>query len=72
MKKPELTVVERAQAMGDRSRVVAFLDHIGETSKEGRAQVLDACANGYEHGTAQEVRAFFISRFNNMGAHDRA
>lgn len=37
MKKPELTVVERAQAMADRTRVNAWLDHIGETSPEGRA-----------------------------------
>lgn len=60
------------EGMGDKEKVIAWLDHVGETSPEGRAQVLEACAKGYEHGTAQEVRAYFVSRFNTMGIHDRA
>ena len=65
MKKPELTVVERAQAMGDRAKVNSWLDWINERNPEIRADVLDQCAKD------PEARAYFVERHRTMGQHDK-
>ena len=58
-----MNLADLKKGFGAREKVNLWLDHIGETDEVGRAKVLDACANGYEGGTAKEVREFFVSRY---------
>ena len=58
-----MKLADLKKTIGAREKVNLLLDFIGETCSIGRSQVLDACANGYEQGTAKEVRAYFILRY---------
>jgi hypothetical protein len=65
MKKQDNTAIERVQAMANRSRVNAWLTHIGEHDNAIRDSVLEDCA------TNPESRIYYLERHRTMGQHDK-